>query len=139
MADTLDQLHADVGLDLLRADVGPPALVVYDSAVPKVPATSYVLVYTHIERPSDHAANSADGMSDTVTVRWYCHCVGPNAASARAVAMRVRAALLDVRPSIAGRSCGLIRQESTVPPTRDESTGVLVIDTVQVYRLTTTG
>jgi hypothetical protein len=138
MSDQLDELHAQVGIGLMAADT--VLTVVDDTAVgASLPAPPYVRVYVHIERPADHAANAARGLSSTFVVRWYCHSVGVNDTSARAVAMRVRAALLDVRPTIAGRNCGLIRLESSLPPRRDESTGPMVIDTVQVFVLTTTG
>lgn len=139
MADLLDKAHMDAALSLLRADT---SLVVYpdpegNTPDPAARAQRYVRVYTAIERPADAPGNALAGASATWTVRWYCHAVGPNEYSAAAVAMRVRAALLDVRPAIVGRSCGLIRQEAGNPPTRDESTGVAVMDAVSVYRLTT--
>lgn len=132
--DQDDEAHAQVGLQLLRADTG---LTVHDGSVPDNAQMPYVVIYTHIERMSG-PANALDGASKTVTVRWYCHCVAENGIAARAVAMRVRAALLDQRPVIPGRSSDLIRQEQTLPPARDETTGRLVMDAVQVYRLTTT-
>lgn len=140
MADLLDKLHIDAALTLLRADTG---LVVYPDAAGNAPSTpvadqAYVRVYAHIERPYDAAANALAGQSGTWTVRWWCHCAGPNDAAANAVAMRVRAALLDVRPTIAGRLCGLIRQEASQPATRDEDLGPTVIVRTDVYRLTTT-
>jgi hypothetical protein len=137
MADLLDKLHIDAALDLLRADAG---LTVYPSAeghVPAEPSPPYVRVYAYIERPPDDPANGLDGRSSAWTTRWYCHCIGANEASATAVAMRVRAALLDVRPTIAGRSCDRIVQEAANPPTRDDSTGSTVLDLVVVYRLMT--
>lgn len=139
MADLLDKLHVDAALDLLRADA---SLTVYpdpEGNTPDPPARAdhYVRVYTSIERPADAAGNNLGGTSDTWTVRWYCHAVGPNEYSAVAVGMRARAALLDKRPTIAGRSCGLIRQDAANPPTRDETTGAAVYDAVSVYRLTT--
>ena len=137
MADDLDELHAQAGLALLVAD---PGLVVFDGKVPDGALPPYVLVYTTVERPAGEmgVANALDGLSATVTATWYCHCVGESAAAARAVAMRVSRALLDRRPTIAGRACGLIRQGEMTPPNRDETTGRLVMDLVAVYHLTTT-
>lgn len=137
MADLLDKLHIDAGLDLLRADA---ALVVYPDTEGNVdiePSPPYVRVYSYIERPPDDPANGLDGLSSAWTTRWYCHCIGANESSAAAVAMRVRAALLDVRPTITGRSCDLIKQEAANPPTPDSSTGPTVLDAVVVYRLMT--
>jgi hypothetical protein len=78
------------------------------------------------------------GLSTTWTTRWYLHCVGANEYAAAAVRMRARVALLDFRPTIAGRNCGPIRLEASNPPQRDDSTGVLVVDALDVYRLLTT-
>lgn len=139
MADLLDRQHADAALSLLAADVGPPPLVTLDGVVPNGTVPPYAVVYTHIERPADHPGNDLGGTSDTYVVRWYVYCVGDTARAAIAVGMRVRAALLDVRPVIAGRSCGPIRLDSSAPPTRDESTGRLVMSSLQIWRLTTTG
>jgi len=139
MADLLEQQHIDAGLALLRADAG---LTVYPNAegfVPASPAPPYVRVYTHIERPVDATGNALTGLSATWRVRWYLHCVGATEYAAAAVQMRVRTQLLDVRPAIPARNCGLIREESSSPPVRDTSTGVDVMDALAVYGLTTTG
>lgn len=139
MTDGLDQALADVGLNLLRADLGPPALVVFDGAVPDpTPAPPYVLVYFYVDRPSEHPDNSGDGRSRVFVARWICHCVGANAMAARAVAQRVRTQLLDQRVTVPGLASGLIRHDESVPPTRDETTGVLVMDAVEVFRLLAT-
>lgn len=138
MADLLDLAHINAGLALLRADA---SLVVYPDAegfTPVVPAPKYVRVYATIERPADAGANALAGASQQWVTRWYCHCVGANEYSALAVQMRVRANLLDVRPVIAGRNCGLIREDQALPPTKDDSTGGTVFDAVVVYRLITT-
>jgi hypothetical protein len=136
MADNLDQLHIDAALDRLRADVGPPPLVVYPDPEGEVPdeiSPPYVRVYTSIERPSDGTANALEHRSVTWIVRWYAHCVGTSEYTATAVAMRVNRALLDVAPAIAGRSCSQISQEAAQPTKRDDSTGTTVYDRVDVY------
>lgn len=136
MTDGHDQALADAGLDLLRADA---LLTVHDGVVPAGAARPYVLVYTSISRPSEDPDNAADGRTAVWVARWICHCVGDNAGAARAVAQRVRTALLDVAPAVAGLSCGLIRMEAeSLPPQRDESTGVPVMDAVETYRLRAT-
>ena len=89
--------------------------------------------YVVVEWTRDGIGTALTSTQVTVTTTLYCHCVGETAASARAVAMRVRAALLNVRPVIAGRNCGPIKQRETVPPQRDETTGRLVMDAVGVY------
>lgn len=141
MADTLDREHYDAVMSLLRADTGPPALKVYPDAeglVPTNPVPPYVRVYFYVERPPDDPMNSVKALSTTWTCRWLIHCVGANEYATIATAMRVNRALQDVRPTIAGRTCGRIRQEGSNPPQRDESTGVLVMDRMDTYRLITT-
>jgi len=138
MPDLLDLQHINAGLDLLRADAG---LVVYPDAqgfTPALPGAQYVRAYATIERPADAFGNSLAGVSQQWTVRWYCHCIGANENSSIAVAMRVRDGLLDKRPVIAGRNCGLIREDQAMPPTKDDSTGLAVFDSQLVYRLITT-
>jgi len=138
MADLLDKQHADAGLGLLRADA---QLTVYpdpEGLTPFDPEPPYVRAYVTIERPADAAGNSLAGLSQQWVTRWILHCVGLNEYAALAVAMRARAALLDQRPTIAGRNCGMIREEQYVPPVKDDSTGRQVFDAVCVYRMITT-
>lgn len=137
------QAHAQAVLGLLDADDTPPALVVYDGVVPSGvdPRTSpYVVVYFATVTPG--AAEAPDkvdltGDSEVMQVDAYCHSVGGSGAAARIVATRVRAALLNARPEIAGRVCFPIRHVDNQPPRRDEDTGSLVVHTVDVYRLLT--
>lgn len=136
MTDGLDQAIAQAGLTLLTADTG---LVVYDGVVPPGPVPPYVVVYTTISRPSEDSDNAGDGRTRVWVARWICHCVGANATSARAVAQRVRTQLLDVRPTVAGLACGLIRMDGEMlPAQRDESTGVPVMDAVATFQLRAT-
>jgi hypothetical protein len=140
MSGNGEQDHADAILGLLRADAMLGTARVFDGVVPSpTPAPPYVLVYMHMVSLAEAPGNALAGLSTEVTLRAICHCVGGDAVAARAMAQRVRGALLDVRPVIAGRSCGLIRQESSQPPVPDESTGVVVYDSIDTYRLTTEG
>lgn len=140
MSDAYDQALVNAGLALLRADTGPPALVVYDGVAPKGALPPYVLVYSYLNRPDVDVDLTFSGGSNVWVVRWICHCVGSgaDASAARAVAQRVRVALLDQQPVIAGLNCGLIRAEESNPPQRDESTGTLYMDAISVYRLKAT-
>jgi len=137
VSDLLDDAHARAGLDLLEANA---ALTVFDGVVDSpTPDPPFVLVYTTVEWLSgpDAMANSLDHLSETCRVTWVCHCVGLTAAASRAVVMQVRSSLLDQRPVIAGRVCGLISQTDVQAPVRDETTGRLVMDTVVTYELLT--
>ena len=138
MTDGLDQALADAGLNLLRADT---SLTVFDGAVPNpTPDPPYVCVYTTIGHPDDPQSTGLNGPVKRAIVRWTCHCVGANAQASRGVAQRVRTALLNVRPTVGGMNVGLIKddQDSPPDPVRDETTGVLVIDTIHVFSLIAT-
>jgi len=126
------QDHADAFLNLLRADAG---LTVYDG---KADGTTdhYVLVYIFRETPDGLTAPDRvplTGRSMAANLWAYCHCVGGNAIAARGVAARVEAAVLDVTPVVANRVCSPIRWREGSPPRRDEDTGPLVMDLVDVY------
>ncbi|WBB73235.1 DUF3168 domain-containing protein [Micromonospora sp. WMMD1128] len=125
--------HADAVIGLLAA--APGSLRVLDGAVPKETAPPYVLLYFADSDPELVDSRPLGGGSERFVLRVYAHCVGGNAAAARALGERVRAALLDVTPTIADRACWPIRREDGSPPQRDESTGTLVMDRVDVYRL----
>lgn len=140
ITDGLDQALVNVALTLLDADNGPPSLQVFDGVVPAgtVVNDGYVLVYSYLSRPSEDPDNSINGRSSVWVCRWILHCVGGTAQAARGVAQRARTALLDVRPTVSGLSCGLIRLEDSQPPQRDETTGALVMDAIATYRLRAT-
>lgn len=140
ITDGLDQAIVNAGIALLQADLGPPALQVFDGVVPAGTAVNngYVLVYSYLTRPSEDGDNAMDGRTRVWVCHWVLHCVSGTATAARAVAQRARTALLDVRPTVAGLSCGLIRMEESLPPQRDETTGTPVMDAVQTYTLRAT-
>lgn len=136
MTDLLDQAVADAGLALLTADT---SLVTLDGIVPGGRLPPYALVYTTLSRPSEDPDNAFDGRTRVWVARWIVHCVGDDARASRAVAQRVRTALLDVRPVVAGLVCGPIRMETDAqPPQRDETTSRVVMDSVVTYRMRAT-
>lgn len=136
MTDGLDQALASVGITLLDND---PLLVVFDGVVPApTPAPPYCVVYTTIDRPSEDPDNAGDGRTRVWVVRWIVNCIGGNAVAARAVVQQVRTQLLDVAPVVPGLTCGLIRWEASQPPARDEATGPVYMQAVEVFRLRAT-
>ena len=141
MTDTLDEQHAQVGLAALVANPSLTSSRVFDGRVPDGtdPALGYVLLYTSVAWPRDGIGTALTEQQVTITATFTCHCVGLNAQAARAVGMEVRSSLLNLKPSISGRSCSPIKQDESLPPDRDESTGRLVMDQVQVYSFTSTG
>jgi hypothetical protein len=139
MTDGLDQLMVDAGLNLLRADPITPALVVFDGPPTNpTPAPPYVVVWSAVEWPADDPQrDSLDNLSQHAVVHWFCHIVAENQRSWRAIAQRVRTQLLNVRPTIAGMSPGLIRmEEGSSPPGADEVLGAVEVTGVRVFRLT---
>jgi hypothetical protein len=130
------QDHADAFLALLRADA---ELTVHDGAVPDDGDPPYALVYFYVETPDGLVAPDKVPLtfnSDVLECWGYVHCVGANAVRARAVSGRVRSALLNKTLVIAGRECFPIRWRQGQPPQRDETTGPLVMDQVDVYSFT---
>jgi hypothetical protein len=143
MSDLVDKAHADAFLGLLHAALDPVPIAVYDGLVPSpfpdVKAAPWVLVYFDADWPIDGAGNSLDGTARTYVLRAYCHSTGATAAAARAIAGQVRAAVLNVRPTVAGRTSGMVRHAGGQPPNRDETLGFLVMDKADVYEFVTTG
>jgi hypothetical protein len=123
---------ADAFLAQLRTDASLP---VFDGKVTGTPA-KYALVYFYIETPDGLAAPDAVPLtfdSDVIDAFAYVHCVGGDATGARAVSGRVRNAVLNRRLTVSGRDCNPIRWSQGSPPRRDEETGPLVMDQVDVY------
>lgn len=132
------QDHANAVLGLLQAAAGSPALVVHDGFVTVGASPPYAVVYFTFDSPAaevDSQSSDLDMKSNRVDCWAYVHCVGANGIAARAVAARVRNALLDVSPSVASRTVWPIRHVENQPATHDESIGVLVVDLVDLYRL----
>lgn len=135
MTDLLDRDLVDAAMNLLRADAG---LTVYPDAegfVPELPAAPYVRVYTHTEWPKEGDANAINGLSVSCTTRWYVHCAGESEYAAAAIAMRVRTQLLNARPTVTGRVCGLIYQEAAEPTNRSELGGLPLYVRPAVYAM----
>lgn len=133
------QDHADAFLALMRTAAGSPALVVHDGAVPPDGVPPYALLYFHIETPDGLVAPDKVPLtfdSDVIEAWATVHCVGDNAVRARAVSGRVRAAVLNKVLTIPGRTVFPVRFRQSQPPQRDESTGQLVMDQVDVYVVT---
>lgn len=107
---------------------------VYRNKVPPGVSRPYVRVYFHVEYPE---TESILHTSDRAVAWAYLHCVGDNDTSASITAKAARDVLLDVTPSVASRTSFPIRLDHSLPPQPDESTGVLVMDQVDVYRLET--
>lgn len=130
------ETHAQAVIGLLDADNASPALVVQDGKVTDGVVAPYALVYFRFSFPdaTDPAWNDLTFDQKTVRVTATVHSVGDRlAAAARAVGNRVEAALLNVTPAVAGRSCTPIRWVDGQDPRRDEETLGPIFDQVDVY------
>lgn len=127
--------HAEAMLALARGPGLGTTMTVLDGANPDNVPPPYVLVYFTDNDPEDSDSRSAEDAPGRFVLRGYFHMVGENAAATRALADKLRARLVGVAPTVAGRACFPIRREEGSPPRRDESTGTLVMDRVDVYRL----
>lgn len=130
------QAHANAVLGLLVPPSVPVTTGVLDGFVPDGTPRPYLLVYMYLMTLDGLQAPDAVPLSfdsDVVDFWIYCHCVGGDAVAARSVSAQARLALLNVTPSVAGRSCFPIRHREGSPPRRDEETGPLVMDQVDVY------
>lgn len=119
---------------------GIPNHTTHDGKVPDDAIAPYTLVYFVVSVVgADRAADTSDlsFASRAVDLIIYTHNVGNNAAAARAVAGKVRAALLDVVPVVPGRKAFPIRFYDDAPAVKDETTGKLIMDLADVYRLRT--
>lgn len=120
-------LDAHPHLTVYPFDDAPAGRIVPDGTDPP-----YVAAYFHRHF-------QADGQLPIRSREWVTraviHSVGGTSTGADIVAGNVAEALLDVRPTVAGRKCWPIRHEQSIPPQPDESTGRLVMDLVDVYVL----
>lgn len=135
----LEVAHAQAGHDLLIANA---SLTVYIGNLPPSVTTvtpPYVLVYTTVEflAAGEDRARGIDGLASTCLTTWYCHCVGSTEVASIAVSGQVRASLLNVRPTVAGRICDRIAQVSASPINPDEALGTSVFDVLAIYELET--
>ena len=102
-------------LDLLRADAN---LSVYDGAPPANPAYPMVVVYSN---GGTRSVSDVSGRSRQSDVRIQCTVHAVSTLSARIVADRVLAALVDRVPTAPGWRCGPVRHESSPPAYADDS------------------
>lgn len=107
-----EQDHANAMLTLLRAQpiTVYPATTGGPTTVPVGATPPYVSVHFVTEHDSGNHLTTKSTLART---RAFAYCVGANDIAARAMAAQVRAAWLDVRPVIAGRSVYPIRHEQT--------------------------
>ncbi|SCL21706.1 hypothetical protein [Micromonospora inyonensis] len=128
-----DDPHATAFLSLLRA---VPGLRVFPDGEGGTPtattALPYVVAWISVRYD---LGPTIEGRSSRGVATATVHSVGANDTAARITAGRVRVALLDVVPAMTGRRPYPIRQDASLPPDVDESTGRRVFDQIDQYRL----
>ena len=119
-------LHAAVVLDRLRSH-GASALTVFDGKVDPAVVPPYLLVRCSLQWLGPEARPDAVNLAGTVkaatcTARIYA--VGKTEDASRILFDQVTEALLNWRPTMAGRSCTPMRHEDSFETPADERTGV---------------
>ena len=127
------QAHATAVLSLLTG----AGLTVHDGAVPANPTYPYAVLYVN---SGNRDTTNLDYTSDVQSYDVQVTSVGATAASARIYAAKAVAALLDVTPTVTGRSCWPIRLEVAQPVREDRDvtipgTATHPLYAVDVYRL----
>lgn len=127
------QAHATAVLGLLTG----AGLTAHDGAVPPNPAYPYSVVWVNTGA-RDETSLTLASVHQVYDVQVTS--VGATAAAARIQAQRVCAALLDVAPTVAGRSCWPIRLEAAQTPREDRDVTIPATGThphyaADVYRL----
>lgn len=128
--------HAQAVLDLLNADNTPTALVVYDGVVPTSTTGEVGLIPYVVVRFSEGPPElNFKRLTHVYALRVICHCVGGSDSAVRTVVDRVRTALQDVTPVVAGRKCYPIRWEDSAEHSANERTGTPVASMIIGYIL----
>src|SRR6266487_4175875 len=122
--------HQQAIVTLLMAGVPTPIQVFKDN-VPNLTVPPYVRVFTSTTYPAGQPEDMTH-RSIRARCRIVAHSVGQTTDAADVVSNAVRAVLLDVTPTVSGRTCFPIRMESSVDPKPDETTGVLVMDQIDI-------
>lgn len=100
------QLHATAVLALLTG----AGITCHDGTVPANPTYPYAVLYTNA---GDRDTTNLDYSSDVQAYDMQVTSVGASAAAARIVADKVSTALVDVTPTVSGRTCWPLRVAAT--------------------------
>ncbi len=122
--------HVTAVLQLLNQTEG---LNVFDAWVGPNPAKPYAVVYPDPGKAIP--TNLPQNLSDWVETVFQVTSVGDTRDQAMWAAEKVSLALLDVSPTITGRACGSIQQESAQNVLRDDKVKPEAFYTVTTWRL----
>lgn len=127
MADLAND-HAGAVVALLQG----AGLTVYDARVPDSPTLPYVVLYAEPGLLQRSALAATSGWLDWP---FQVTAVGKERSQAAWAAQKARAALVDVAPTVTGRTCSPILQDSSQPITRDDDITPPVFYVAAGYRL----
>lgn len=133
------QAHKKAFIDLLDADNVSPALVVLDGIVPVGQLVPFVLLVFSWRTPlsvDEPDKVSLENASDVIDATVICNSVADSQQGVLGVAGRVRAALLGVTPTVAGRVCAPVVHLDGAPVYRDETTLDPTFEIADQYRFT---
>lgn len=115
-------------VDLL--DATPNLTVHFDRPVPDRPSYPYCVVYESDAVESSSLTSGAGWETTSVQTT----CVGVSPEQVRELRARARVAVLDQRPTVAGRSCGLVELVSSQKIRRDPDLPTAVFYAVDVWQ-----
>jgi hypothetical protein len=125
------QLHVTAVLGLLTG----AGVTCHDGAVPANPSYPYAVLYIN---EGDHDETDLTSASRQQTYDVQITAVGATAASARICATKARVALVDVIPTVAGRTCWPVREDRDITLTGTATHPFYAVDTYRVASLPST-
>lgn len=126
--------HAAAVLALLDADNTAPALTWFDGVVP-ANTDPYLTPYVLVRFSEGPPELNFRGVSHMYALRFVCYCVAGTDSAVRTVVDRVKVAVQDVVPTVAGRKCYPIRWEESAEQRDNERTGTAVASMIVGYVL----
>ena len=124
-------MTADLAAPYLDALQAAGGLRVFDGPVPAKTAPPYLVVYCTTDVPEE---TTLEDVADRIESTAIVHLVGSSGAACRILSGRAWEALVGVRPAVPNRDCSRIRRIDSRPPSTDESTGLVVMDQVDVFQ-----
>lgn len=121
--------HINAVMALIQADT---SIRVYNAIVPGTPALPYAVLFAG---PPGAIPTALDGLSTWRQFRFHINCVGGDAQQVFALVERIETRLLDVTPTVAGRSTGPITKtlETPQPVQRDDDVSPAVLYSTDIW------
>lgn len=123
----MSKTHTDATLALLTADT---SLHVHDATVPAGSPLPYVVQFTD---DGLDVSDTLEGVPTTLTVRVQVTASGLTRSSVQIASGKAHAALIGRVPTVASRSCSVIRQVNSRPITEDRDVTPHLLYAVNEY------